>query len=68
MVIRVNGDIENNQKYKKIMDRYLASPVFSQRCKELKEAIKDSEKKKQIKLENEKIIKKPETINMFLSN
>lgn len=52
-MIKVNGTIEGNDKYKKVFDRYLASPLFSDRCKELKKSIKEQEererKEKEIK-------------------
>ncbi len=61
-VIRVNGDIENNKKYKKMMDRYLKSLTFSDRCMELKEMIKESE----IKEKKEKeMLKKKSTMKLF---
>ncbi len=42
-MVYLNGDIENNKKYKKVFDRYLASPSFSDKCKELKKTIKAQE-------------------------
>jgi len=60
--IRVNGDIENNKKYKDIMDKYLKSPRFSDRCVELKKAIREIE----IKEKKEKeLLRKGKTIEMF---
>lgn len=52
-MIKLTGDIEGNKKYKKVFDRYLASPKFSDSCKELKALIKNQEdrerKEKEIK-------------------
>lgn len=46
---KINGDIDNNPKYKKMMDRYLASAEFSDKCKELKALIQKSEKERKEK-------------------
>lgn len=44
-MIKVNGTIEDNDKYREMLDRYLASPLFSDRCKKLKMAIKEQEER-----------------------
>ena len=51
--IRVSAGIEGNTYYKNMLDKYLASPRFSDRCKELKKKIEVMEYKKE-KLKEDK--------------
>jgi Arc/MetJ-type ribon-helix-helix transcriptional regulator len=61
----VNGGIEGNTYQEKIVNSYLKSPRFKDRCESLRGAIKRAEEKKQREKEEQDNIKRSTPFNMF---
>ena len=63
--IIVNGSVESNSYYRNMLDKYLASERFKDRCHDLRKTIERVEKEEAEKRKEKERLKKAETLNMF---